>query len=430
MPEIQRKRRLEPRESDPPEEEAGSGAKKAALGCGIGILALVLGMGALGLVVTGWQRFARPAIEASADPDDDPIAGGGSGGGVGPAGGSSGGSGGSSGAGIDPLSDMRRRYIPGPHVAVEGMIPSGRVLGGASPASAGGARAADTPWVVLGAIFERTAPPSPSPLGPSCSHAPGEAVDRPLDVVPGAPASAAVRARDATGGTDVESYLVAFDGYPGHFVLPARVMTELGSVAAAGSDGATVRFTMGAAMRPDRTPIPPGMPYPVTMRIAAVSASGAVSPWVSRPVAVLPVGTGDVEVTLTMSVPTDLDLYVSDPSNTTVFYGNTSGFSGGHLDLDANAACSGNMGVNSEHVFWPAGRAPAGTYVVRVAHYESCVGGAPVDYRVTVVACGETAVFTGRFVGRGVGSQCLGTPSDPGWCQDVVTFSIPACASR
>jgi uncharacterized protein YfaP (DUF2135 family) len=131
---------------------------------------------------------------------------------------------------------------------------------------------------------------------------------------------------------------------------------------------------------------------------------------------------------MTMSIPTDLDLYVTDPSGTTVYFGNTRVFSGGQLDLDANAACSGNMGVNSEHVFWPQGSAPAGTYTVRVAHYESCIDGASVDFRVTVRACGETVVLTGRFAGDARAATCLASEPDGSWCQDVVTFQAPSCS--
>lgn len=131
---------------------------------------------------------------------------------------------------------------------------------------------------------------------------------------------------------------------------------------------------------------------------------------------------------MTMSLATDLDLYVTDPAGTTVYYGNDGGFSGGQLDLDANAACSGNLGVQAEHIFWPTGRAPAGTYSVRVAHFRSCIGGAAVDYRVTVRACGETVVLTGRFTGAGNGTSCTGRAGDPGWCQEVVSFQLPSCA--
>lgn len=398
------------------------GLRTAAMGCAASVVAIVLLAGVIGLIVGGWQRFGRPAVEtASLEPDDDGL--------VAPGTGSVGNANtGSTDPALDPLADMRRRYIPGPHVRLEGMVPGNRVLGGMTPGTRL-PRPGDSPWIVLGAAYDTANAPSSSlAMAPSCAHAPTEPVGRPLDVVPGSPSQASVLARDGSGGTDVTEYLVSFDGYRGHFVLPARVMTEFGSVAAPGSDGATVRFTMGAAIRPDGSAIAPGVPFPGTLRIAARDSTGHVSPYVTRPLNLLGLGTGDVEVTLAMSVPTDLDLYVSDPSGSTVYYGNTTLGSGGHLDLDANAACSGNMGVNSEHIFWPAGRAPAGTYNVRVAHYESCVRGAPIDYRVTVRACGETTVLTGRFTGMGNGASCMGAAGDPNWCQDVVRFTIPPCS--
>jgi hypothetical protein len=412
------------RVSDPPVTTGAPLAlRTAAIGCAASVMAIVLLAGVIGLVVGGWQRFGRPAVEtASTEPADDGLPGTGGGGSVGNA------NGGSTDPALDPLADMRRRYIPGPHVRLEGMVPGNRVLGGMTPGTRL-PRPGDSPWIVLGAAYDTATAPSTSlAMAPSCAHSPSEPVGRPLDVVPGSPSQASVLARDGSGGTDVTDYLVAFDGYRGHFVLPARVMTEFGSVAAPGSDGATVRFTMGAAIRPDGSAIAPGVPFPGTIRIAARDSSGHVSPYVTRPLNLLGLGTGDVEVTLSMSVPTDLDLYVSDPSGSTVYYGNTTLGSGGHLDLDANAACSGNMGVNSEHVFWPAGRAPAGTYNVRVAHYESCVRGAPIDYRVTVRACGETTVLAGRFTGMGNGASCMGAAGDPNWCQDVVRFTIPPCS--
>jgi hypothetical protein len=131
-----------------------------------------------------------------------------------------------------------------------------------------------------------------------------------------------------------------------------------------------------------------------------------------------------------MGEPTDLDLYVTDPAGVTIYFGNTSSFSGGHLDLDANAACSRNVGVDNEHIYWAQHRAPAGLYRVHVAHYESCIGGRPVDYRVTITACGETVVLAGRYDGSSRGERCATpTPADRSWCQDVVTFDIPTCAA-
>jgi hypothetical protein len=165
------------------------------------------------------------------------------------------------------------------------------------------------------------------------------------------------------------------------------------------------------------------------MVVAAVDLLGRVSAPARQPLRVMPLGTGDVEVTLTMSRSTDLDLYVTDPAGVTIYYGNANSASGGRLDLDANAACSSNMDVNAEHVFYAPGRAPAGTYRVRVAHFESCIAGEPVDYRITVRNCGETAVLSGRFTGDGDTRVCTMEP-DGGveWCHDVLRFDVLPCA--
>lgn len=429
---VKRSRRLErfsDAPSEPPPSETARALRKTMLGCGLtAIITLLLGgLFGLGLFITA--RFAggeeratddgRPTPEL--DPQGLPI----------PTHGAPLANGGGNPAHLDALAEMRRRYVPGPHVRVEGMIPSDRAYaatGATSPWES--ARSADTPWLVLGATYDRSSAPNASASPPTILHAPHEQTSRPLDVIPNVPVTARVAAMDGTGGPDVMHYLVSFDGYPGHFSLPVRVQTELGPVAAGGSEGAAIRFTIGSAQRPDRSVLQSQETYVATMRIQAVDGRGRVSAPVSRPVNIVPVGTGDVEVAMTMTLATDLDLYVTDPAGTTVYYGNTGNFSGGHLDLDANAACSGNVGVQAEHIYWPTGQAPVGTYSVRVAHYRSCVGGQPVDYRVTVRACGETVVLTGRFTGMGNGQSCTGRAGDPNWCQEVVSFQLPSCAAR
>ena len=132
-----------------------------------------------------------------------------------------------------------------------------------------------------------------------------------------------------------------------------------------------------------------------------------------------------------MTEATDLDLYVVEPTGVAVYYRNTSSFTGGHLDLDANAACNSNVGVNNEHIYWPRGRAPAGTYAVRVANYTSCINGNHVDYQVTVRNCGDVAVFAGGFDGFGNRSQCTTSQGqDPTWCHDVVSFVVTPCSGQ
>lgn len=423
----ERRPRIDERLTDPP--EPGQAGRRIALGCGLAVLALALLAGTIGLFAGAWTRFAEPAIAASGEAPADP-------GSVDPGGpdpGLAGGSDPTAGhAQGDPLADMRRRYVPGPHVRIEGMIPSDRALGRSPAVQAWTAgRSADTPWIVHGARYEPGAAPPPSAQpAPRIAHDAGEEAGRPLTILAGVPAEARVRAADASGGTGVTAYAITFDGYRGHFVLPATVPTELGIVSAGGSDGATVRFTIGAPVRQDGTLAASGQAFRAIARIAAIDDEGRVSPWITRELSVLPVGTGDVEVALTMSEATDLDLYVTDPTGTTVYYGNTEGVSGGHLDLDANAACGSNVGIDNEHVYWPSGRAPRGTYTVRVAHYESCIQGRPVDYRITVRNCGETVVLSGRFAGASQSQSCLVGGQDPSWCQDVVSFAVPSCAAR
>ena len=412
-----RRREIEERVSDP--GEGRSPIARAAIGCGVGCFALVLLAGAIGIGVGAQRRMAgwggEDEVEdpSLADPtvsEPDP--------------------------GVDPITptppvpqdDMRRRYRPGPHARLESMVPSGRlVLPTVVPGQVVAGRTVDNPWLVPGADLVPAPMPAASPGGPRVWHEPAIAAG-PLAVIVRTPARAEVAARDASGGTAVMTYLVDFAGYQGHFVLPATAPTELGAVSASGSEGATVHFAILAPLRPGGAPVNAGESFPVTMRIAAVDAQGRVSSPITRELSVMAVGAGDVEVTLTMSEPTDLDLYVTEPSGQTIFFGNTQAMSGGHLDLDANAACSSNLGVNNEHVYWPAGRAQAGTYRVNVGYWESCIGGRPVTYRLTLRACGETVVLTGSFAGSSNSERCFAAnPADPSWCQEVVTFDVPPC---
>lgn len=407
--------------TDPP-PKIGDG-RRIAVGCGVIAMLIVLGAGVIGLAIGAWSRFIAPMSadmpsserDMSTDPNEP--------------------------ADVnseridhrdDPLASMRRRYTPGPHVRIEGMIPSPRVLGETrAPGGFQSGNSDGTPWIVYGARFEGGPAPTPTPQpSPRIEHERGEDLSRQLTVLSGVPAETDVLAADAGGGPGIVEYAVAFVGYQGYFMLPAMVPTELGPVTAGGSNGATVRFTLGAPIRPDGTMAPAAVEFPVVMRMAAIDEQGRVSPWITRNLNVLPVGTGDVEVALTMSEPTDLDLYVTDPLGATIYYGNTTSMSGGHLDLDANAACSSNLGVNNEHVYWGQGRAPRGTYSVRVAHFESCIQGRPVEYRVTVRNCGETVVLSGRFVGEGATTRCLSSGQSPGSCQDVVSFVVPSCAPQ
>jgi hypothetical protein len=135
------------------------------------------------------------------------------------------------------------------------------------------------------------------------------------------------------------------------------------------------------------------------LRFAAASASGAVGPYAGLTTQVTEVGTGDVQVTLSWDADSDVDLHVVGPDGEEVFYGNRESASGGELDLDSNAACTID-GVRNENITWPVGRAPAGTYTVRVDYWDSC-GVERSNFTVRINNSGVARIVTGSLTGFG-----------------------------
>jgi hypothetical protein len=87
-------------------------------------------------------------------------------------------------------------------------------------------------------------------------------------------------------------------------------------------------------------------------------------------------GTGDVQITLRWESSADLDLHVTEPNGTEIWYSDKGPTStGGRLDVDSNVGCNEDGSV--ENVFWPVGQAPEGHYRVEVDGYrvEGCGGG-------------------------------------------------------
>jgi hypothetical protein len=165
--------------------------------------------------------------------------------------------------------------------------------------------------------------------------------------------------------------------------------------------------------------LPSGTSAPIILRAAAqlpnmnlpvnyaVADGGALGPYSSAMVRVIAVGTGDVQVSVSWSDSSDVDLHVVDPSGEEIYFGHTSSASGGTLDLDSNAACTrdpDNTFKSNENVVWPSGQGASGTYIVRLTYWSACGVAAPTEWVVTVATAGGTPqVFTGNFTGPGTG---------------------------
>lgn len=116
-----------------------------------------------------------------------------------------------------------------------------------------------------------------------------------------------------------------------------------------------------------------------------------------------PLGPDDLRVALVFGQGADLDLYLTDPSQETVYYANTpSQVNGGRLaaDLRCDAAAT-----RVETIVFEG--APPGRYRVGVDRAETCAGGAAVEpFLVTVEAPGgerrelRGEVPRGRFLPR------------------------------
>jgi uncharacterized protein YfaP (DUF2135 family) len=113
------------------------------------------------------------------------------------------------------------------------------------------------------------------------------------------------------------------------------------------------------------------------------------------------VGTGDVQISVTWNSAADVDLHVVEPNGNEIYYGSSRSSTGGELDLDSNASC-GSDGPRAENIRWPTGRAPTGTYTVRVDYWSNC-GAGSTDYVVRVINGSTSQTFTGTFTGPGDG---------------------------
>ncbi len=122
--------------------------------------------------------------------------------------------------------------------------------------------------------------------------------------------------------------------------------------------------------------------------------------------------TGNVQITLAWNSGADIDLYVTDPYNETIYYGHTSSQSGGQLDHDGRGDCvrgAGNPTV--ENVYWN-NQPPRGNYGVEIHNYSGCN-----------VALGPTSTV----LSIAVGGQVLGSYSygiSPNQRIQVTSFSL------
>jgi hypothetical protein len=156
-----------------------------------------------------------------------------------------------------------------------------------------------------------------------------------------------------------------------------------------------------------------------TVVFEVADAAGNVSAPVTSVISVTHVGTGDIQVSVSWDVDNDIDLHVVDPNGFEVYWFDDTSPELGTLDLDSNAACSIDS-IRNENIVWPSGKAPPGTYTVRVDNFENCLNAA-ANYVVTVQKAGaQPQTFTGSFAADDPGDF-----GQDGAGTTITTFTYP-----
>jgi hypothetical protein len=211
---------------------------------------------------------------------------------------------------------------------------------------------------------------------PGSAMGPAAIVTAPPTVINGGSGQVRIVAADSFG-----TVIVFVFGYPDYYALTLPVGDTLAEVLV------TIAPDLNAAN--------------FNWRFAVGDDAQSLGPYTDAPVTVVQVGTGDVQVSVSWDVDSDVDLHLVEPGGMgeEIYYGNAVAASGGELDLDSNAGCNIDQ-VRNENITYP-GAPPSGTYTVRVDYWDSC-SVSQTNYVVTVRVKGQaTKVFTGSFTGTG-----------------------------
>lgn len=133
---------------------------------------------------------------------------------------------------------------------------------------------------------------------------------------------------------------------------------------------------------------------PAVILAACLGSTGCAPRHAAPPQAVLSPPDAPLRVTLLWSEPADLDLYVTDPGQETVYFANSPSGSGGRLERDH--ACGEGPAPFRESTSW---RAPAaGRYRVGVDYHTACGRSRhAVPFRVVVDVRGRREEATGSL---------------------------------
>jgi hypothetical protein len=254
------------------------------------------------------------------------------------------------------------------------------------------------PLRVVGGIFLPGDPPAATAGAPTITAL--ESTDL---IVNGGTAELRMRLSSPAALADVDSVFVNVPGplgYDGHWVAPARVegntvVAEVRLDSEFVQSAALVRSAWRRSETSGAEAIVTGEDA-AAIQVAVGTRSGAVTAPASKTIQTQQVDSNLVQVSLTWSTPTDVDLHVKEPSpGIEIYYSaKTSPASGAQLNVDS--ICRGG----TENITWPGSALP-GEHIVRVVYYNACSYTGSTPYTLTTKVCGKTETFSGSFSGSG-----------------------------
>lgn len=193
------------------------------------------------------------------------------------------------------------------------------------------------------------------------------------------------------GSTIVAQAVPATDDAEGEMslrVLEGRIRVEAFGVARYVPAGYRVRIPVdadGVAIGPpsEPEPIDPASVETLPTILPALPEAITIADAADTDIAIA----GDVEIELTWDNGADLDLFMVEPSGSTISYRNPSSFSGAQLSTDINADCEQSTAPFTETITWPTGQPRLGTYQLVVSEFANC-GAGTANWTLTVTAGG------------------------------------------
>ena len=198
--------------------------------------------------------------------------------------------------------------------------------------------------------------------------------------------------------TNISGYYLHINGAGNHFYTPYTAQSSNTSgplpIHRAARPVSLVGKMQAQLSTSGALSIPVGLPTNVSAGQFCTSVNlsdsrGEISNTLETCIDVLELGSGILQISLSWDNTADVDLWVTDPSDTRIWWVNTSSATGGSLDRDDID------GYGPENIFWD--NAPDGSYRVEVNHYS---GATPSGYIVTINALGTSRQFTGTLSRR------------------------------